>query len=101
MDNEDDDFGSINNEDDNTGLANHLIRWRRGNVWDYYVLESRIGEGSIGSINLVKRRKGTEGGSAYTHHHRTTSNEKEGTKDGDGSGKDDCKTRRGGRHRGN
>lgn len=59
--------------DDHTGLANHLIRWRRVNVWDYYVLEHGIGEGSIGSISLVKRRRGTEGGSAYTnHHHRTT-----------------------------
>ena len=58
--------------DDHTGLANHLIRWRRVNVWDYYVLERGIGEGSIGSISLVKRRKGTEGGSAYTNHHRGT-----------------------------
>ena len=69
--------------DDHTGLANHLIRWRRVNVWDYYVLERGIGEGSIGSISLVKRRKGTEGGSAYTNHHRcttTSDNDKEGGK---------------------
>ena len=60
------------NGDDHNGLANHLIRWRRVNVWDYYELEHGIGEGSIGSISLVKRRKGTEGGSAYTNHQRTT-----------------------------
>jgi serine/threonine protein kinase len=49
----------------NTGLATHLIRWRRVNVWDYYVEEQRIGEGSIGTVRLVRRKKGTEGGSAY------------------------------------
>lgn len=50
---------------DNSGLANHLIRWRQVNVWDYYVEECLLGEGSIGKISLVHRRRGTEGGSAY------------------------------------
>jgi serine/threonine protein kinase len=54
----DDDIG-------NTGLATHLIRWRTVNVWDYYVEEQRIAEGSIGTVRLVRRKKGTEGGSAY------------------------------------
>ena len=51
---------------DDFGLAKHLIRWRQVNVWDYYVEKYRIGEGSIGNVSLVRRRKGTEGGSAYT-----------------------------------
>jgi serine/threonine protein kinase len=50
----------------NSGLATHLIRWRQVNVWDYYVEKYLIGEGSIGNVSLVQRRKGTEGGSAYT-----------------------------------
>jgi serine/threonine protein kinase len=50
----------------NSGLGTHLIRWRHVNVWDYYVEEYRIGEGSIGTVKLVRRRRGTEGGSAYT-----------------------------------
>lgn len=47
-------------------LTNHMIRERSANVWDYYKEIRRIGEGSIGYISLVKRRRGTEGGSAYT-----------------------------------
>ena len=43
-----------------------LIRWRNANVWDYYKEVRRIGEGSIGVVSLVRRKKGTEGGSAYT-----------------------------------
>lgn len=47
-------------------LTNHMIRQRNANVWDYYKEVRRIGEGSIGYISLVKRKRGTEGGSAYT-----------------------------------
>lgn len=42
-----------------------LIRWRNANVWDYYKEVRRIGEGSIGVVSLVRRKRGTEGGSAY------------------------------------
>lgn len=33
-----------------------------------YVEVRRLGEGSIGSVSLVRRKKGTEGGSAYSRH---------------------------------
>ncbi|KAL7543585.1 hypothetical protein ACHAXR_012878 [Thalassiosira sp. AJA248-18] len=60
---------SISDADDvNTStrsLTNHLIRQRQANVWDYYKEIRRIGEGSIGDVSLVKRKRGTEGGSAY------------------------------------
>mmetsp|Transcript_26907 Transcript_26907/g.56109 ORF Transcript_26907/g.56109 Transcript_26907/m.56109 type:complete len:553 (-) Transcript_26907:671-2329(-) len=47
-------------------LTNHLVRQRYNtNVWDYYKEYHRIGEGSIGTVSLVRRKKGTEGGSAY------------------------------------
>eukprot|EP00956_Cyclotella_meneghiniana_P016554 scaffold26128_cov55-Cyclotella_meneghiniana.AAC.4 len=47
-------------------LSSHMIRERKQtNVWDYYQLLHVLGEGSIGVVSLVKRRKGTEGGSAY------------------------------------
>ncbi|KAL3793600.1 hypothetical protein ACHAWO_001649 [Cyclotella atomus] len=47
-------------------LAAHMIRERKhANVWDYYQLIRLLGEGSIGSVSLVRRKKGTEGGSAY------------------------------------
>lgn len=42
-----------------------MIRQRTANVWDYYKEVRRIGEGSIGAVSLVKRKRGTEGGSAY------------------------------------
>ena len=42
-----------------------MIRHRNENVWDYYKEMRRIGEGSIGAVSLVKRKRGTEGGSAY------------------------------------
>ncbi|KAL7479653.1 hypothetical protein ACHAW6_005369 [Cyclotella cf. meneghiniana] len=47
-------------------LTSHMIRERKHhNVWDYYQLIRLLGEGSIGEVNLVRRKKGTEGGSAY------------------------------------
>ncbi|KAL7473881.1 hypothetical protein ACHAXS_014375 [Conticribra weissflogii] len=49
-------------------LTSHMIRERNADVWDYYEEIRRLGEGSIGCVSLVKRKKGTEGGSAYTHH---------------------------------
>jgi len=55
--------------EDNTSarsLTNHMIRQQNANVWEYYKEVRRIGEGSIGAVSLVKRKKGTEGGSAYT-----------------------------------
>ena len=48
-----------------SGLAQHLIRWRKDNVWDYYDIGHQIGEGSIGTVRLVKRKFGKEGGTAY------------------------------------
>lgn len=62
--------------EDNTStrsLTNHMIRQRQANVWDYYKEVRTLGEGSIGAVTLVKRRKGTEGGSAYNSD-RTKSN---------------------------
>ena len=54
-------------------LTSHMIRERNANVWDYYEEVRRIGEGSIGAVSLVRRKKGTEGGSAYTYHTKSTS----------------------------
>ncbi|KAL9185263.1 hypothetical protein ACHAXT_003040 [Thalassiosira profunda] len=51
-------------------LTNRMIRERDANVWDYYKEIRRIGEGSIGTVVLVKRKRGTEGGSAYTSSQR-------------------------------
>ncbi len=42
-----------------------MIRERHANVFNYYQDVRRLGEGSIGTVRLVKRKKGTEGGSAY------------------------------------
>ena len=42
-----------------------MIRERHADVFNYYQDVRRLGEGSIGSVRLVKRKKGTEGGSAY------------------------------------
>lgn len=58
-----------NHSEENTttrSLTNHLVRQRNENVWHYYKDVRKVGEGSIGAVSLVKRRKGTEGGSAYT-----------------------------------
>ena len=46
-------------------LTDHMIRERHADVFNYYQDVRRLGEGSIGSVRLVKRKKGTEGGSAY------------------------------------
>jgi len=46
-------------------LTDHMIRERHADVFDYYQDVRRLGEGSIGAVRLVRRRKGTEGGSAY------------------------------------
>eukprot|EP00984_Skeletonema_dohrnii_P007771 scaffold2862_cov238-Skeletonema_dohrnii-CCMP3373.AAC.4 len=46
-------------------LTDHMIRERRADVFNYYQDVRRLGEGSIGTVRLVKRKKGTEGGSAY------------------------------------
>ena len=48
-------------------LNTKMIRTRTANVFDYYKEVKTLGEGSIGSVVLVRRRKGTEGGSAYSH----------------------------------
>ncbi|KAL7456726.1 hypothetical protein ACHAWC_008211, partial [Mediolabrus comicus] len=42
-----------------------MIRERHTDVFNYYKDVRRLGEGSIGSVRLVRRKKGTEGGSAY------------------------------------
>ena len=56
----------VADEDTSTrSLTNHMIRQRNANVFDYYKEVRRIGEGSIGYISLVKRKRGTEGGSTY------------------------------------
>ena len=46
-------------------LTDRLIRERNADVFNYYQDVRSLGEGSIGSVRLVKRRRGTEGGSAY------------------------------------
>ena len=46
-------------------LTDHMIRERHADVFNYYKDVRRLGEGSIGSVRLVRRKKGTEGGSAY------------------------------------
>jgi serine/threonine protein kinase len=57
-----------------SGLAQHLIRWRKDNVWDYYDIEHHIGEGSIGTVRLVKRKFGKEGGTAYAEGQKRITN---------------------------
>ena len=51
-----------------------MIRERQANVWDYYKQIRGLGEGSIGDVCLVKRKKGTEGGSAYTSSSQRSNN---------------------------
>ena len=48
-------------------LNTMMIRTRTANVFDYYKEVRTLGEGSIGTVVLVRRRRGTEGGSAYSH----------------------------------
>ena len=52
-------------------LTDHMIRERHANVFNYYQDVRRLGEGSIGTVRLVKRKKGTEGGSAYDNNNST------------------------------
>jgi serine/threonine protein kinase len=58
-------------------LTDHMIRERHADVFSYYQDIRQLGEGSIGSVRLVRRKKGTVGGSAYDSQ-RDTAN-KEGT----------------------
>ena len=53
--------------DTSRSLKSRMIRERDENVdvWKFYKEHGRIGEGSIGNVSLVTRRRGTEGGSAY------------------------------------
>jgi calcium-dependent protein kinase len=46
-------------------LSDHMIRERHADVFNYYQDVRRLGEGSIGTVRLVKRKKGAQGGSAY------------------------------------
>jgi len=46
-------------------LTDHMIRERHDDVFKYYQDVRRLGKGSIGAVRLVRRKKGTEGGSAY------------------------------------
>jgi serine/threonine protein kinase len=65
---EDDNVTSIPPNTTTTGssrLTDHMIRERHTDVFNYYKDVRRLGEGSIGSVRLVRRKKGTEGGSAY------------------------------------
>eukprot|EP00986_Skeletonema_menzelii_P013060 scaffold7400_cov122-Skeletonema_menzelii.AAC.9 len=55
-------------------LTDHMIRERHANVFKYYQDVRRLGEGSIGTVRLVKRKKGTEGGSAYDNSTRNGAN---------------------------
>ncbi|EJK71500.1 hypothetical protein THAOC_07053 [Thalassiosira oceanica] len=48
-------------------LNTMMIRTRTDNVFDFYKEVKTLGEGSIGTVVLVRRRRGTEGGSAYSH----------------------------------
>ena len=57
--------GGGNKKSSSNRLTDHMIRERHANVFNYYQDVRRLGEGSIGTVRLVKRKKGTEGGSAY------------------------------------
>mmetsp|Transcript_49103 Transcript_49103/g.104421 ORF Transcript_49103/g.104421 Transcript_49103/m.104421 type:complete len:541 (+) Transcript_49103:285-1907(+) len=64
----------VQNDVSSRSLTKQMIRQRDNtNVWDYYKELYRIGEGSIGAVSLVKRKKGTEGGSAYDSSQRGVS----------------------------
>lgn len=52
-------------------LTTNMIRERTADVWNYYEEVRRLGEGSIGAVSLVRRKKGTEGGSAYNSRRHT------------------------------
>eukprot|EP00578_Thalassiosira_sp_NH16_P021397 CAMPEP_0181101490 /NCGR_PEP_ID=MMETSP1071-20121207/13782_1 /TAXON_ID=35127 /ORGANISM="Thalassiosira sp., Strain NH16" /LENGTH=548 /DNA_ID=CAMNT_0023184345 /DNA_START=50 /DNA_END=1696 /DNA_ORIENTATION=+ len=56
---------SISDDLSTRSLTNHMIRQRNADVFDYYKEVRTLGEGSIGAVSLVRRKKGTEGGSAY------------------------------------